>query len=176
MSTAIRRLKRAIHQIARVMNVTENRLSWTCFRHIEVNYVDGNPWFKTLECVRKVLEAIRSKNVGVHRVGIFKDMLKVVKTHAQTYSIPEDATEWVPHPQRGEQKKIVIIQFFTRDPQTNRLYGYKIGSLSKVGNLFEKDYRRMYVIDDQVFAMSRPNAIQKVWHQPCSVHSKWEGA
>ena len=167
MSTAIRRLKRTIHQLAQVMYVfIENRLSWACFRHISAHYVDGHPRFKTLGCVRVVLEAIRSKNVGVHRVGIFKEMLNFAKTHIQTYSVSADASVWVPHPQRGEQRMIVIIQCFTRKPHTNGMYTYKVGFLSKVGNLFEKDYQRMYVIDDQIFAMSRPNAI--IAGEPCA--------
>lgn len=120
---ALRRLKREIRQEAQNLYLTQRRLSMACYRHITENYVEKKKWFKHMECVQKVLRAIRNKDEVIHRVSVFKQMMKVAKDHIPTYTPPQDMEISVPHPKRGDGMKIVIIQCFTREPRTDRLYG-----------------------------------------------------
>ena len=149
--SANRQLKQTIRQLLTQLNQGQpKRVSTTLRAHIMRRYVQRSVHRVTLDKILRALRVVETKTTKTN-VGVFRNMLGVLKSHDATYVAPNNHATWVPHPTNGEGLKDAQMDVWNMDKGAaghRRLYGYRFGSTSRVWNLLAHDYQRVYLRDE----------------------------
>ena len=136
------RLRLEVEELATAVNA-QQKLRRCCFQLMIRDYGPGSKsQTVTLRRLAGALNAIRS-NPEARRIS----MTKVRAIMREYKYFTED------QPDQGQNVAGLvplnaIIRYYVRDPQTSRLYGYEVGSISKAWHLVKLD--RRYIVDSEV--------------------------